>query len=689
MVRVMLKQDMPFQFHTMENVWIPMRDGTRLAARLWLPETGDDPVPAALEYIPYGKTDGVRCRDDAIHGFLSGHGYACVRVDMRGSGESEGLLLDEYLPQEQEDALDVIAWIADQPWCSGDVAMMGKSWGGFNALQVAAMHPPALRTVICVGFTDDRYADDVHYRGGCLMGDNFAWGNLMIAYQSRAIDPRIRPNDWLEDTRRRLENMPLWFLPWMRHQTRDAYWRHGSVCEDYGAIQVPVFACDGWADGYRNPVFRLMEHLDVPRKAIVGPWAHLFGYEGVPGPAIDFLGEMVEWLDHWLKGKNNAAMNSPMLRVWVNDAAKPMSTMLVSHGHWVGLDAWPVDRDEGVDSGVMTYVVGQFDQLLVSSGSANLRGRNNSRWEALRTPLAHGLTAGEWMGAGVLGELPPNQRLDDSMALTFDSAPLEGDLTIVGAPRLLVQLRSDQPEAQLFAQLDDVDPEGASRRICYGVLNLTHLHGHDHVVPLIPGEIVNAELDLDVCAWHLERGHRLRLALANSFWPMVWPSPRRTRLDLDLRSLRLLVPHCRVSRIVGPSTDARCAPMSSTTVIRPGKMHRTITYDLAADTWTSVVDADGGAFGEGVYRYDDFGTSSDHNLRRTMSIANNDPLSARYRMEQHVTVGRPEWNAHADVDMTLTADETRFHVVGLIDVLVNGCNELHRPVDEWIERCGL
>lgn len=276
-------------YETIENTWIEIADGTKLSSRIWLPTVAaGQKVPAILEYIPYRKTDGTRARDEPMHGYFAGHGYAVVRVDMRGSGESDGLLKDEYLKQEQDDALEVIEWIANQSWCDGNIGMMGKSWGGFNSLQVAARRPKALKAIITVGFTDDRYNNDIHYKGGCLLNDNFWWGSIMLAYQLRPIDPHIVGDSWREKWMERLENMPLWMAQWMEHQTRDDYWKHGSVCENYDDIEIPVFALDGWEDSYTNTVLSLMEGLSVPRKGIIGPWAHVYPHDGVPGPAMGF-----------------------------------------------------------------------------------------------------------------------------------------------------------------------------------------------------------------------------------------------------------------------------------------------------------------------------------------------------------------------------------------------------------------
>ena len=268
------------------DLGITMSDGCRLSSRAWLPMGAEvDRVPAILEFLPYRKRDGTAVRDALTHPWFAGHGYACLRVDMRGSGDSDGLLDDEYSQQELEDACEVIAWIAAQPWCNGSVGMMGISWGGFNGLQVAALAPPALKAVVTLCSTVDRYADDIHYKGGCLLNENLGWGATMWAYSSRPPDPAMRA-DWREVWLARLEAEP--FLPstWLRHQTRDTYWQHGSVCEDYSAIKAAVLAVGGWGDAYKNAVPTLVENLKAPVKGLVGPWVHKYPHFAVPEPRI-------------------------------------------------------------------------------------------------------------------------------------------------------------------------------------------------------------------------------------------------------------------------------------------------------------------------------------------------------------------------------------------------------------------
>ncbi len=328
-----------------EHVLVPMRDGVRLAARLWLPAGAERaPVPAVLEYIPYRKRDGTRLRDEPMHRWFAGHGYACARVDVRGAGDSHGVLDDEYTETEQQDAEDVLAWLAAQPWCDGRVGMIGKSWGGFGALQVAARRPPALAAVIAVCASDDRYADDAHYMGGCLLNENLIWGSMLMSLCAQPPDPDLFGDGWRALWRTRLEAVAPFPARWLAHPTRDAYWRHGSICEDFDAIRVPVWAISGWADGYSNAVLRLLGGLSCPRFGLIGPWGHVYPHDGVPGPAIGFLQEAVRFWDRWLKGTANGFDQEPRLRAWLQDSMRPVAGWPERAGRWVAERDWPIAR---------------------------------------------------------------------------------------------------------------------------------------------------------------------------------------------------------------------------------------------------------------------------------------------------------------------------------------------------------
>ncbi len=189
--------ELPLTVRETEHAEIAMPDGTRLAARIWMPEDAEArPVPAILEYIPYRKNDKTLERDHARAPWLAAQGYAYVRVDLRGSGESEGVMQDEYTPVELQDGCDVIAWIADQAWCDGGVGIVGISWGGFNGLQIAALRPPALKAVVTICSTDDRYADDIHYMGGTLLCEQLSWASVMFGINTLPPDPAHVGDRW-------------------------------------------------------------------------------------------------------------------------------------------------------------------------------------------------------------------------------------------------------------------------------------------------------------------------------------------------------------------------------------------------------------------------------------------------------------------------------------------------------------
>jgi hypothetical protein len=629
-----------------ENIWIPLADGTRLAARLWLPEKR--PASAILEYIPYRKRDGTRGRDEPMHGFFAEQGFAAIRVDMAGTGESDGLCHDEYTATELDDAVEVIAWISRQDWCSGSVGMMGKSWGGFNCLQVAALRPPALKAVVTVCSTVDRFGDDIHYMGGCLLNDNQWWGTIMLAYQARPLDGRIAGPDWRADWLRRLESMPLWPALWMAHPTRDSYWKHGSVSEDFSAIKVPVLAFGGWADAYTNAVPALLEGLDVPRRGIIGPWAHLYPHDGYPAPAIGFLDEASRWWARFLDGIENGVDGEPMLTAYIEDRSRPTTTLTASSGRFVAEQHWPSPNIRP-----RSWVLGR-NRL----EDGDVAGETLS----IRSPAYAGSTSGEWMAAGCVSEMPADQRLDDGFSLCFDSGPLEADLDMLGRPEIELAFVSDSPTAQIAVRLNDVSPDGASLRVSYAVRNLLHRDGFETPEPLVPGEVCRIRIALKVAGHRFKAGHRIRLAISTAYWPLIWPSR-------DAATLSVLTGESRLTLPVRPIVEGepkvvlsapRQAAATPVTKMREGLFDRTVTLDHVTDTMTTVTDGRGGVFGEGVLRFDDIDVTLSHDLKRVMSISGDDPLSARAEMTERyemIVAGR---TFSSDITTLLVSDVETF-----------------------------
>lgn len=667
----------PHDVREIENVWIPLSDGCRLAARIWLPEDAEtSPVPAILEYLPYRKRDFMRARDEPMHHYMAGHGYANVRVDIRGSGDSDGLLADEYTEQELADALEVLRWIASRSWCSGAVGMMGISWGGFNSLQVAALDPPELKAVISLCSTDDRYADDAHYMGGCLLNENLQWGSILLHYNAFPPDPEIVGDRWREMWLDRLNHAVLFPARWMEHQRRDAYWRHGSVCEDFGAIKCAVYAIGGWADGYSNAVPRLLEGLAAPRKGLIGPWAHVFPHDGVPGPAIGFLQEALRWWDHWLKGVDTGIMEEPMLRAWMQESVPPEPYYEVRPGRWVAEETWPSRHPLP-----RTYYLnpsrldddGEEAQALV-----------------LSSPQTTGLAAGEWCAFGADGEMPIDQRADDGRSLTFDTPALEAPLEILGAAIATLELSSDRPSAIIAVRLNDVAPDGTSTRVTYGLLNLTHRDSHESPQPLEPNKRYRIAVKLNDVAHIFPAGHAIRLAISTSYWPIAWPSPEPATITLRTGASMLDLP-VRPA-VPGDTTLPAFArpewgPVREHIKLIHAPFRRRVERDLTTNELIYTLESDGGELGGAALAHiEAIGLDIGHKMRKRFCIVETDPLSARAEVTQQTTLRRGEWSIRVESEAQLSTTATAFRIVAKLTAFESDERVFERAWDEEIPR---
>ena len=634
--------DFPRKTIEYPDMGIVMDDGCRLSARVWMPEdAAGNPVPAILEFLPYRKRDGTVERDQFTHPWFAGHGYACLRVDMRGSGESEGLMADEYTPQELADACAVIEWAARQDWCNGRVGMMGISWGGFNGLQVAALEPPALKAVITICSTVDRYADDIHYKGGCLLGENYGWATTMLAYSSRPPDPALLGDNkaqalWLE----RLEAMPWLLAPWLRHQHRDDYWKHGSVCEDYPAIKAAVLSIGGWHDGYRNTISHLVENLSAPVKGIVGPWNHKYPHYAGPGPAIGFLQEAKRWWDRWLKDADTGVEDDPAYRAWLMDSLAPMWWFDHRPGRWIAEETWPSPA---------------IDALQLALNESGLGEASGPFSIAVDSDMDCGLMCGEYFPFAFSDELPGEQSHDDERSACFDGVLLETALDIVGAPTVTLMLAADKPAAQIAVRLCDLRPDGTSALITHGVLNLAHRESHEFPAAIVPGERFTVRLALDQIAYRIPAGHRLRLAVSTAYWPYIWPSPERACVTISAGDLSL--PARQLTQ--GDEWEFEApegAPAWQIETLRASSYEHRIETDAASGEKVVRIHADAGE-----NRDLEHGLISGSRTSEEWRIHPDDPLSARVTTRFEKTGGRPGamWRTHGMTSMH--ADATHFH----------------------------
>jgi hypothetical protein len=651
---VKIKNTFPHPVEKLDNAWIPTSDGCRLAASIWLPESARrSPVPAILEYLPYRKDDSRAVRDSSYHPYFAGHGYASIRVDIRGTGASEGILYDEYLQQEQDDALDVLDWIAAQPWCSGEIGIFGISWGGFNGLQIAARRPPQLKAVISIASTDDRYADDVHYLGGCVLGsDMLSWAARMFQLNAMPPHPRLVGDRWRDMWMDRLENTPPYVHAWLRHQTRDAYWKHGSVCENYAAIETPVYAVGGWGDAYTNAIFRLLEGLPGPKKGLIGPWSHDYPHLAKPGPQIGFLQECLRWWDRWLKGVENGIMDEPPFRFYIQDSVPPAPMYDHRPGHWAAEEIWPSPNVQPA-----TYWLG--DHILHENVSEGME-------LIIRGSQFAGAEAGVWCPYGNLADFPPDQRREDGLSLTFDAPPVEEAVEIAGHPRLALSVAADQPLALVAVRLCDISPGGSSLQVSRGVLNLTHRESHENPRPLEPGRVYQIEIKLDAAGHRLPAGHHWRLSISPTYWPMAWPSPKAVTLRIRTGEGSYLHLPVRPPRPADEELPAfpepeSCQPVDHD-VLRQAQQTRTLTEEVSERQLDLHEASNRGHTRLTETELEIYSKIEDH-----FTIVEDDPLSAEASCVGEIGLRRGDWDVRAETYSRMTADADHFYVTHVMD----------------------
>lgn len=662
---------LPIRIH--EHDEIRLSDHTVLSAMIWLPEDAAvNPVPAILEYLPYRKRDKTAERDALNHPYVASHGYACVRVDMRGSGDSEGILRGEYLKQEQDDALEILQWIAEQVWCTGSIGIIGISWGGFNGLQVAARRPKELKAVISLCSTDDRYADDIHYMGGCLLVENFSWGATMFSITPTPPDPAVVGSKWRDLWMSRLEAGGNFMVEWHEHQRRDEFWRHASICEDYSAIQCPVYLVGGWADGYSNTIFRMLEHLKCPRKGLVGPWAHAYPNFATPGPQIGFLQESIRWWDKWLKGKETGIMDEPMLRCYLQDTVPPRIRYDLRPGHWVAENSWPA---KDITPRTMRFSAGRLSDELSTSNECL----------SICSPVTVGFAGGLWYSSSD-DDLPSDQRAEADGSLLFDTSAGLLHLDLLGAPVVYLRVASDKPNALVAAVLSEILPDGSATRISFGLLNLTHRNSHTGLEPLEVGRFYDVTMKLNDCGQRIGAGSCLRLALSTSYFPICWPSPEMATLTIDCAQSKLVLPTRldggRDSPPLRPFEPAVNGAPLKTRLLRPGKKStNTVTDDVVtgAKTLCRAPDA-------GLVEFEATGWRYAYASTTIFSISLKDPLSARAEMRFKREYGREGLDLAVEGWNKMTASRTHFHLTARLEASENGVRVFGRDYSSTILR---
>jgi uncharacterized protein len=602
-----------------------MADGARLAATLYLPAT-PEPVAAILEALPYRKDDLTASYRSEYERLRDEYGYAVVRVDLRGTGSSDGVATDEYPVQEQRDLAEAIGWIAAQPWCSGSIGMYGTSYSGFNSLHLATHRPAALKAVIAIYSSDDRYTDDVHYMGGLVKAlDLVDYPLYMVAMNGLPPVPDLAGEGWRDAWRARVAATEPWVLRWLEHQRDGAYWRQGSVRPGYDRIGVPTMLVGGWADGYRNNTLRTVAALaaaGVPHRLLLGPWSHAATNTALPGPRIDLVPEMVRWWDRWLRGTDNGVDCAPPVTVFARRSSPPEPDLDEVAGEWRDEPGWPLDR-----------VVDDVRPL----GDGELRHR-----------VIPDTGTASWISCA--GHLPWGQPFDqvhdDAQSLTWDW-PAD-DLELFGHPRLRARVSVDMPVATLAVRLCDVSPDGRSTLVTRGVLNLTHRGGHDRPEPMPVGEPVDVEVELEATSWTFDVGHRMRLAVAGTDWPNTVAPPSPVTLNLDQSGSALHLP-----RVSGASPCPPPTLVASTDT--PTESHDVtwrVERDVLRRTTTCVTDHGSTYDEEGVICTERYAGSV---CVDTRSFGQQIDATAAFRLQWPTATVRSE--AELRVEATATAYE--------------------------------
>ena len=511
---------MIYKTKVLYNVRITMRDGIELSANLFMPipKTDSEKFPAILEMIPYRKDDWRYVTDHQRMLYFAERGFVCCRLDIRGTGSSQGIAMDEYTAEETQDGYETVEWLAAQNWSNGNVGMWGMSYGGFTSTQVAKLQPPHLKAIIAFYSSDEHYNEDSHYIGGCKTVSE--WAQYAVSQVgSNAMPPKAEyvGDQWATQWKERLEQTPIWLSHWLRHQTDDEYWRAASLNPDYEKITCALYTIGGWMDSYVNGAVRMFAKcVNAPRKCLVGNWNHQMPDTAYPGPNLDYLHEMNRFFEYWLKGIDNGIMREPAFTFSRREYTEPEAFPAMMNSEWFSADIFPLDSAQ-------PHELYLGDKILSTQ-----RADASSSYHYLHRPT-HGTAASFCWGAGAKPNgLFRDLRPDESVIPVYTSKPLTEPLDFVGMPEAILHVSSSAPVAYVVVRLTDVAPDDTSAQVTAGILNLTHRNSHSNPEALKPNEVYEVKVELRATAYRFLPGHRIRLTVSSTYWPLLFPSPYKS-----------------------------------------------------------------------------------------------------------------------------------------------------------------
>jgi|TARA_B110000263_G_scaffold211972_1_gene195216 putative CocE/NonD family hydrolase len=489
------------------EVQIKMSDGIKLAADIYWPAGADkkNRFPVLLEYTPYRK-DESRARNYSLYSYFLEQDYLVVRVDMRGTGNSEGVTIPyEYSDIELDDGEEIIDWLSKQEWSTGSIGMFGISWGGFNSIQMAMRNPPALKAFVALMATEYLYQEDVHYMDGIMHTDSWMMSNDLYNTLPGAPDFKM-DEEWVKN---RFNVKPSVYT-YMRQQRDGAFWDRASAKDQYEKIRIPGYHIGGWYDAYRNSLPRMLENVQAPVKAMIGPWDHYFPHNAWPEPQIEWREEAVRWFDQWLKGIDTGILNEPDFAVYVRNYHPPDPSLDRVDGFWRWEDDWPINRIE--------------NQIWYAHGDHSL---SNDPAESDMHSMVYKPSMGVEGGGPTMwwGSVLPDQQPMDEFSLVYDSGILDAPHEILGRPIARIHVSADAPRANWVVRVSDVAPDGQVTQVAGAGFNGTHRNSAREPSDIIPGEEFDLSIELHFTSWVFPKGHKIRVSISNAQWPMFWPTP--------------------------------------------------------------------------------------------------------------------------------------------------------------------
>jgi putative CocE/NonD family hydrolase len=631
-----------------ERVHVPMRDGVRLSAHIHRPDTAEL-VPAIVQATPYRKGPLA----DRRHHPIVEHGYATITFDIRGTGDSEGWNEAIYSATERQDSYDLIEWAASQPWCNGNVGMWGISFGAVAALQMAMMAPPHLKAIIAYSGTDDPYTDWACPGGSPRPYMYLNYAPIMTAANFSPPDPAEVGDRWAEIWAQRLERNVPWGIPFLQNLTRNAFWQERALRDHYDRVRCAVMVVCGWADWYHTPLLRTFAHLKGPKRALIGPWSHQYPDEGVPGPRIEWLREVLKWFDYWLKGVDTGVLQEPPVILFVREYSKPGTILLEDRGKFRCENEWPLARTRPTPLYLAPEGRLSRQPMEVTAGE--------HRDELIYDPRV-GVSTG-FHGGGpfnVNWAMPLDQRLDEIHSLVYTTEPLEEEVEVTGVPRAVLYLSSTAPITFLAVKLCDVAPDGTSALVTKGYLNVAHRESHATPSPIEPGRVYRLEVELLACAYRFQRGHRLRFSIASADFLNAWPTP-----DLCTNTL-----HCSAERpssivlpIVPPQDPELPKPdlaLAAPSIASPGELEPpalSITRDIIRETQTVTYEV--------AYR-------PRWTNRASFTVSAREPALAVARGSSTCGYTYEGQEIEVQAECVTTSDRSAFHHIVLVNITVNG-----------------